>query len=127
MEEENLSSLSMSDMDEADVIIESLLPKIQEGEEGEEGDVVEISYKLRYEYGYENSPCESSFARADDLIEDILDNEFILAVRDGSFKNPVIEYLTGDDVLRYEGEDCISFLESLSRELANNPNPNDAL
>ena len=128
MEEENLSSLSslsMSEMDEADAIIESLVPDLKE--EGVEDEPIIINYKLKYEYGYDNSPCESSFGRADELIEDVMSKEFILAIRDGSFKNPVVEYHNGDDVLSYKGEDCISFLESLSEELSRNPNPDGAL
>jgi len=124
--EESISSLSMSDFDESDAIINSLLPQdITEEEEGE--DLIEISYKLKYQYGFDNNPCESSFGKAEDLIEDVMSKEFILAVKDGSFKNVSLEYHSGDEIMIYEGEDCIDFLEILSKTLAINPNPDGAL
>ena len=135
--EDSLSSLSMSDVedsfqayhvgvDESDAIINSLLPQdIIEEEEGE--NVVEVFYKLKYQYGFDNNPCESSFGKAEDLIEDVMSNEFILAVNDGSFKNVSLEYNMGDETMLYKGEDCISFLQTLSKTLAENPNPDGDL
>ena len=124
--EDSLSSLSMSGVDESDAIINSLLPQdIIEEEEGE--NVVEVFYKLKYQYGFDNNPCESSFGKAEDLIEDVMSNEFILAVNDGSFKNVSLEYNMGDETMLYKGEDCISFLQTLSKTLAENPNPDGDL